>query len=316
VSPAAKTRPSVAQRAERREADRRRIAEAVEQLQSESGWQRWLATRRHFHSYSFQNQLLIALQMPEATRVAGFRRWLELGYCVGKGEHGIRIMAPCPPSKKALERWRERGADPDKKPRTHFRSVAVFDRSQVEPLPDSPNGPAPLDPPHEPITGEGLAPRLEPLCELAASIGSPVSFEPIDGAAHGYLEPKSGRIVIDSDPGHSANARVATLVHEISHALVRAERLAEDPALDYASEELAVETVAYCVCAGLGLDTAGFSAPYLASWGGAEATEKIEAYAALIDRLARRIEESVLPESTASRGAALSGAGTPPPDPR
>jgi antirestriction protein ArdC len=301
MSAATNTRPSEAQRAARRETDRRRIAEAVEQLQSEAGWQRWLQTRRHFHTYSFQNQLLIALQMPEATRVAGFRKWLELGYCVRKGEHGIRIMAPCPPSKKTLERWRRRGADPQHEPRIHFRSVAVFDRSQVEPLPDSPNGPAPLDPPHEPIAGEGLVPMLEPLCELAASISSPVSFEPIDGAAHGYLEPKSGRIVIDSNPGHSANARVATLVHEIAHALVRLEHRHKDPRMDYAAEEVVVESVAYSVCASLGLDTAGDSVPYLAGWGGVEATEEVEAYAGLIDRLAKRIEEALPTETEEER---------------
>jgi hypothetical protein len=79
------------ERAERRRADRAFAAHAVEQLRSSEGWQQWLAARRHFHAYSLANQLLIAMQKPEATRVAGFRAWLKLGYCVRKGETALRI---------------------------------------------------------------------------------------------------------------------------------------------------------------------------------------------------------------------------------
>jgi hypothetical protein len=64
-------------RRERREADRRMAREAVGALCSSDGWQRWLACRRHFHSYSLANQLLIAMQLPDATRIAGFRAWLK-----------------------------------------------------------------------------------------------------------------------------------------------------------------------------------------------------------------------------------------------
>jgi hypothetical protein len=78
---------SEADRAQRREADRQRSIQAVEALRSSSGWQEWLAARRHFHSYSLSNQLLIAMQCPQATRVAGFRAWhgaareVEAGRC-------------------------------------------------------------------------------------------------------------------------------------------------------------------------------------------------------------------------------------------
>jgi hypothetical protein len=125
-----KTRPALTdeQRAERRRADREFAREAVEQLRSSEGWQRWLAARRHFHAYSLANQLLIAMQNPDATRVAGFRAWLALGYCVRKGECALRIWCPCPPSKKQLEAWQRAGGDPDQRPRTHFRLGPVFDR--------------------------------------------------------------------------------------------------------------------------------------------------------------------------------------------
>jgi antirestriction protein ArdC len=83
------------------------------------------------------NQLLIANQCPEAARVAGSRAWLALGYGVRRGERGIQIWAPCPPSKRQLAEWRQSGANPNEKPPTYFKLVAVFDRSQVDPLPSS-----------------------------------------------------------------------------------------------------------------------------------------------------------------------------------
>jgi hypothetical protein len=98
------------ERDERRRADREYARQAVEQLRSSEGWQRWLRTRRHFHAYSFGNQLLIAMAPPTATRVAGFRAWLKLGYVVRRGERAIKVWAPCPPSRKQLERWRTTAA--------------------------------------------------------------------------------------------------------------------------------------------------------------------------------------------------------------
>ncbi len=254
-------KPSEEERAAKRAAERELMAKAIEELRSSEGWQRWLGVRRHFHSYSFHNQLLIAFQRPDATRVAGFRRWLELGYAVRKGEHGIRIWAPCPPSKRRLREWKAAGADPDKRPRTFFRHVSVFDRSQVEPLPNFPGGPLELDPPLSPVEGDGLAHLQQPLIEFAASLGIPVSFEPLDGRRGGYYDPAEKRIVISAAPDISANSELRTLVHELSHALVRQERQEDDPTLTYAEEEVVVECVAYTVCSSLGLDTAGFSVP-------------------------------------------------------
>ena len=247
--------------------------------------------RRHFHHYSFHNQLLIAHQRPGATRVAGFRKWLQLGYAVRKGERAIRIWAPCPPSKKAIARWQAEGAKDEEMPRTFFRLVPVFDRSQVEPLPEFPGGPAPLDPPQEPIAGDGLASRFEPLAAFGRELGLSVAVEPIPGSARGYHEPASGRVAIEAvGPGFSANAQVAVLVHELAHALVRLDREDGDPKLDYASEEVVVESVAYSVCQSLGLDTAGQAVPYMAGWSESAEGDPIEAYAELIDRLARRLE--------------------------
>jgi len=269
------------------------MQEAVEALRTSEGWQCWLRARRHFHRYSFANQLLIAEQCPHATRVAGFRKWLELGYAVQKGEHAIRIWAPCPPSKKAIERWREDGADPERKPRTHFRLVPVFDASQVAPLPEFPGEPLPLEPPYEPIAGDGLAALFEPLRVFAGSLSLTISVEEIPGGAKGYHDPSTGAIVVDEvGPEFSANEQVSVLIHELAHALVRIDRRDDDPTLDYAAEEVVVESVAYSVCASLGLDTGGSSVPYVAGWFERAEGDPLEAYAELIDRLARRLEEA------------------------
>jgi antirestriction protein ArdC len=279
------------ERAERRAAEREQMRQAVEALRSSEGWQRWLRVRRHFHTYSFHNQLMIAMQLAHATRVAGFRRWLEIGYAVRKGEHAIRIWAPCPPSKKQVKRWREAGSKPEEEPRTYFRLVPVFDASQVDPLPEFPGEPLSLEPPREPISGDGLADRLPALVEFADSLELEVSVEKIPGAASGYHEPATGRIVIeDIGPDFSANAQVSVLVHELAHALVRLDRREKDPKLDYAAEEVVVESVAYSVCASLGLDSSGSAVPYVAGWIEGVEGDPIEAYAELIDRLARRLE--------------------------
>src|SRR5277367_3357789 len=145
------------------------------------------ATRGHFHRYSLTNQLLVAMQRPDATRVAGFRAWLNLGYCVRRGEKAIRIWVPIPPSRKQLETWARAGSDPAERPKTYFKLGPVFDREQVQELPP-PATPAPLDPPIREVTGEDLAPALTHLIELAREIGSVGEFEAIPGQCRGYYE--------------------------------------------------------------------------------------------------------------------------------
>ncbi|MGA9875248.1 MAG: ArdC family protein [Solirubrobacteraceae bacterium] len=308
--PVTKKRLSDEERSERRRADRKFAREAVERLCSSEGWQTWLATRRHFHRYSLGNQLLIAMQRPTATRVAGFRAWLKLGYAVQRGEKAIQIWVPIPPSRKQLERWREQGSDPADRPRTYFKLGPVFDRAQVGPLPP-PAIPVPLDPPVHEITGDDLAPTIPSLLELARELGSIVEFETIAGECHGYYELDSRRIAIDQDM--AVNAQVATLIHELAHALLRAEPSADDPELERAAEELVVESVAYTVCGALGLDSSGYSIPYLASWTERADIAILEQTAALIDRLARRIEIAILPRETPNsqrdQGSATEGAG-------
>lgn len=284
-----KKRLSDQQRAERRRADREFAREAVQRLRTSEGWHAWLASRRHFHQYTLGNQLLIAMQRPDATRVAGFRAWLKLGYAVRRGQQAIRIWAPIPPSRTRVEQWVKAGSNPDEKPCTYFKLAPVFDREQVQALP-APARPVPLDPPVREIDGDELAPVLPCLVELARQIGSQVVFEAISGQRRGYYVLESRLIAVSQDI--SPNAQVKTLIHELSHALLRAEPGEGDRALERPEEELVVELVAFTVCGSLGLDTSGYSIPFLASWAERGDIDTIERMAGLIDRLARRIENA------------------------
>jgi antirestriction protein ArdC len=283
------TRLTEDQRAERRARDREYAQRAVEQLRSSDGWQQWLRTRATFHTYSFGNQLLIAMQHPTAERVAGFRAWLKLGYCVRKGETGIRIWAPCPPTREQLEAWKANGSKPEERPRTFFKLSAVFAQDQIVELPP-PAVPVPISCPLRELEGDDLAGVLPRLIELGAQIGSSVTFAAIRGG-RGYYELDSKQIVIEADM--SANQQVATLCHELAHALVRAERQAGDPVLDYAGEELIVESIAFTCVRSLGIDADAKSIPYIASWAEQTDLNVIEQAAGLIDRLARRIEAAL-----------------------
>ncbi|MBV9167553.1 MAG: hypothetical protein JO342_15560 [Solirubrobacterales bacterium] len=300
--PATARRPSERQRAERRHADRERARHAVEQLRSTEGWQAWLSSRRHFRTYSLQNQLLVAMQRPTATRVAGFRRWLELGYQVRRrpeavpdGAWAIRIWAPCPPSRQQLEQWRNDGADPANAPHTFYKQVCVFADDQVDPMPP-PATPVPMEPPIRDVDGDQLAPLIPRLTALAGELECTVIEEPMTGHQHGYLDPGSWRIGIDTRL--SANGKVKTLCHELAHVLIRRERQPEDPELDCASEELVVESVAYTCTGALGIRTDGYTIPYLASWAERAELEVLERTAGLVDRLAQRIEDAALSDPT------------------
>jgi hypothetical protein len=120
-----------AEREQRRAADRERLKQAAEQLLTSDGWQRWvrLRSRAGLARLSLSNQLLVALSRPDASFVAGFKAWRDLGYCVRKGEKAIRIIAPMP----IKERERPTGEETGETIRL-FKGVSVFDAQQVEPL--------------------------------------------------------------------------------------------------------------------------------------------------------------------------------------
>ncbi len=288
-------------RAERRRADRERIEQAARSLLSSEGWQRWVRVRARngLARYSFHNQLLIAMQCPDATYVAGFRAFLELNRCVRKGETAIRVLAPMN-VRAAKERSTHNAStdDPESR-RVVFRAVAVFDVSQTDALPDK--DAVPLEPPAEPLHGDSHAGLMPTLTAFAADLGYGVSVRPLDGSADGWCDPRNRQIVVNKHL--SPNAQVRVLVHEIAHALgIGYHQYGRSRA------EVLVDTVTFIVCGSIGLDTSASSVAYVAGWGEDGALEAIRSYAKTIDDIARRIEDALNPagakRSDAERGAA------------
>jgi hypothetical protein len=278
-----------AERAERRQANRERLEQAARALLTSEGWQRWVSVRstNGLARYSFGNQLLIALQRPDATYVAGFRAFLELNRCVCKGERAIRILAPMSVRIRATEGSGESPRDASESDRrTVFRAVPVFDVSQTEALPGS--EPVPLEPPSQPITGDSHAQLLDPLKHLARELGFTVEHRPLEGSADGWCDAKRRQIVVNARL--SRNGQVRVLVHEIAHALGVGYR-----EHGRGGAEVIVDTVTYVVCGSVGLDTSGSSVPYVAGWGEEGALDAIRGCAQTIDQIARRIEDSLRP---------------------
>lgn len=304
------------ERAAKREKERELVEAAVEQLRSSEGWQSWIESRSRFRHYSLGNQFLIAIQDQDAVRVAGFAKWVELGYLVKRGEHGLKIWAPIPPSKDRVARAQEarRNGEETDPLRTFFKLVPVFGDDQVEPISAekldeyrerftfgpqlrtlaaieqfiaSGQEPVMLAPPVRELEGDDLADAWEPLVALVRELGGDVMLEDT-GRAGGYLRPGDKHIGIAE--GNSVNARVKTLIHETAHLLVRAEPDDDDAELRYAQEELIVESVALTVTGSLGFPSDDYSIGYLTSWSEDTDIKVIERCAGMINRMADRIE--------------------------
>jgi hypothetical protein len=224
---------------------------------------------------------------------------------VRRGEKAvIRIWMPIPPSKKQLEAWQAAGADPDEKPRTRYKLGPVWDRSEIDPLPP-PAEPVPLDPPITPSDGVSLAWALPRLGALVAELGCTLVYEPHLVDVGGSFTPITKRISINQ--AKAVNRQVRTLIHEIAHALIHLTDH-DGPKLNYVQEELVVESIAVTVVGGLGIDTSGYSIPYLISWSqDDDALEIIETCAGLIDLNAKRIEQAIGGVREASEAGSTSG---------
>jgi hypothetical protein len=283
------------ERAERRRADRDRLEQAARALLSSEGWQRWVRVRatNGLSRYSFGNQLLIAMQRPEATYVAGFRAFLELNRCVRKDERAIRILAPMSVRRnESSPAEAECNGDAEQPRRTVFRAVPVFDVSQTDPLPGK--EPVPLESPCAPVEGDTHAHLLAPLSRLAAELGFAIEVRSLEGPADGWCDSSKREIVVNA--ALSANAQVRVLVHEIAHAL----------GVGYAEygrrrAEVLVDTVTFVVCGSVGLDTSGSTVPYVAGWGEDGELDAIRGYAETIDKLARRIEDALSRDDSPAR---------------
>lgn len=267
-----------------REQAQQHLEKAVASLQSQAGFAAWLDARARFHTYSLQNTFLILAQLPTAKRVAAASVWRELGRCPAKGSRALRVFAPitwyvpCDESDQGA-RWNEKKQRWERKV-ARFKLVPVFDVSQTdgEDLPEPPESVA--------LEGDTHA-HLEPaLCKLAAELGYTVTTQQLEEGTGGYCDSTLKRIVIAT--GHSPNARIRVLVHEIAHALGVSYK-------DYGREaaETIVEAATFIVLAGQGFDVQAASVPYVAGWSGNDGTAKLQRFAEVIDEVARKIEQAL-----------------------
>lgn len=235
-----------------------------------------------FYNYSVNNSILIFLQMPSASFVAGYQAWkTKFKRQVKRGEKAIKIMAPIP-HRYIKEVVDAEGNKTEKHiDYTSYRSVNVFDISQTEGE-DVPS-----------LTNDLTADvkDYEVLRDkLIAFAPVPVAFEHIDEGAKGYFSSADGRIVVEET--NSPQQAIKTLVHEIAHSMLHGKDGAESKA-DRNTKEVQAESVAYIVCSSLGIDTEEYSFGYIAGWSKDKKAEELTASMEVIKRTAVDILKAV-----------------------
>jgi antirestriction protein ArdC len=254
-----------------------KLQNAVAEIVSGDEWKRMLKIASKFHRYSFNNHLMIFLQRPDATVVAGFNRWKSLGRFVKKGEKGIAIFAPCRYKTKVET---DAGEETVQQIRG-FRVVHVFDISQTEgeELPD-------LD---------AVRPRLldadapEGIWDALVAQAAAAGFEVIRkrrGSENGYCDFSSKQIGVRPDVAPAQ--AIKTLIHELGHALLHSDELPRSKEV----AEVEVESVAYIVCDAIGLDSGDYSFAYVARWSDG-ATELIKDTAERVIGCSKQILEAL-----------------------
>ena len=257
-----------------------------------SRYKEYLSTMNKFHSYSYNNSMLILLQNPEASYVAGYKTWLTLDRHVRQGEKGITILAPCPYKvKKAVEVIDDKTGqvkrDLQGKPVTeekeiqyaNFRAVSIFDISQTEgkPLPEL----------AEELKGE--IPDYKVLMDSIREVAPvPIRFETWDGSKKGHYNLGKKEIVIKS--GMSDLQTVKTAIHETAHSILHKDQA---HIKDSATMEVEAESTAFIVCQHLGLDTSDYSFGYLAGWSSDKTLPELKSSLQTIQKTAHEVIESL-----------------------
>ena len=262
-----------------------KLEAGIQALFESEQYKNYLTAMSKFHNYSFNNTLLIAMQKPDASLVAGYNKWKdEFERHVKRGERAIKILAPAPYKvRRQVEKLDASGRPipgPDGKPLTEeqevtvpaFKVVSVFDVSQTEgrEIPD--------------IAADELTGSVERYQDFFAALERtspvPIAFENIESGAHGYYHLEEKRIAIDE--GMSELQTLKTAIHEIAHATLHAidkdatpEELADRP--DRRTREVQAESVAYAVCQHYGLDTSDYSFGYVAGWSSGKELSELKA---------------------------------------
>ena len=260
-----------------------RLETGIQELFESERYKAYLTTMSKFHSYSFNNTLLIAMQGGQL--VAGYNKWRDdFHRNVKKGEKAIKILAPAPfKAKKEVQKLDAQGRPvmgKDGKPVTEvqeiqvpaFKIVSVFDVSQTEgePLPS--------------IGVEELTGSVERYGEFFKALEQtspvPIGFEDIPGGSHGYYHLTEKRIAIQE--GMSELQTLKTAIHEIAHSKLHAID-PEAPAIEQAdrpdsrTREVQAESVAYAVCQHYGLDTSDYSFGYVVGWSSGKDLKELKA---------------------------------------
>ena len=275
-----------------------RLEAGIQALFESEQYKAYLTAMSKFHNYSFNNTLLIAMQKPDASLVAGFGKWRDdFERHVKKGEKGIKILAPSPYKvKKQMEKIDPSTQKPvigaDGKPVTEereieipaFRVVTVFDVSQTEGK-EIPG-----------IAVSELTGSVEQYQDFFAALEKaspvPIAFENIEGGAHGYYHLEEKRIAIDE--GMSELQTLKTAIHEIAHAKLHAidkDAPATEQAVrpDHRTREVQAESVAYAVCQHYGLDTSDYSFGYVAGWSSGRELSELKASLETIRKAANEL---------------------------
>ena len=250
-----------------------KLEAGLKELFESEKYKSYLSTMSKFHNYSFNNTLLIAMQKPEATLVAGYQAWQKnFERHVNKGEKAIRILAPAPYKIKEErdkldpvtgEMMFDENGMPQKEETEvtipAFRAVSVFDVSQTDgkPIPE-------LEVNELLSTVEGYEDFVQALMNISPV---PIAFEDIPGDSKGYFSTAEKRIAVQENMSESQTLK--TMVHEVAHSMLHDKEVNQSmdiPVKDRNTKEVEAESVTFTVCQHFGIDTSDYSFGYIAGW--------------------------------------------------
>lgn len=275
------------------------LEHGIKELFESDKYRVYLSTMAKFHNYSFTNTLLIAMQKPDASYVAGFQSWKNnFERHVMKGEKGIKILAPTPYKRKVFEeKTDDQGnliLDNKGKPVMEevekvipaFKVVNVFDISQTEgkELPQIVNQLA------------GNVRDFDDFMKALESIAPvPIEYADIEGSANGFFSPANHFIAIQK--GMSEMQTMKTCVHEVAHSILHSAENKDAEDKNQFTKEVEAESVAYTVCQYFGIDTSDYSFGYIAGWSSGkefpELKESLETIRKTASEMIGSIEEAV-----------------------
>ena len=281
----------------------KKIDAGVQQVFTSERYKEYLKFMSKFTDYSARNTLLIAMQKPDATLVAAYGKWKQMGRQVNRGESGIEILDPVAfktnmveeIERPVVDEFGNRQYNPDGTEKTEvlekpvmdlaFKKAYVFDVSQTsgKDLPDY----------VQDLEGEIEQEQMTAVFDaLRKAVGIPISFEDIPGTSHGYYSTGEDRIVIQT--GMSDAQTVKTGIHECAHKLLHDKNLEiATVQSDRSGREVQAESVAFIVAEHFGLDTSEYSFPYIAGWSKGKPSEELSKYLTEIQEAAKTLVTAI-----------------------